>query len=65
MNGIFKQWLESEFLKYLKDWEDDSLCRTDIEEQYRQKLVLSRETMQGLRITGMPLIHQCEYMWFN
>lgn len=49
---LLLQWLESEFLEYLKEWEDSVSSRTDIEHQDKQKLMLSRETLEGLRITG-------------
>ena len=49
---LFLQWLGSDFLKYLKDWEDSVSSRTDIEQQDKQKLMLSRETLEGIRITA-------------
>ncbi len=45
------QWLQSEFLKYLKDCEN-SVKDTDLEAQDQNKTMLSRETMEGLQIIG-------------
>ncbi len=55
------QWLESVFLKYLKDWEDSVI------QQHKSKIMLSRETLEGIRITGM---NACSYFiatlfWIN
>ena len=53
---LFSQWLETDFLKYLLDWEDSVSRRTDIEQQDKNKLMLSRETLEGVRITGKPAL---------
>ena len=60
---LFSQWLETDFLKYLLDWEDSVSRRTDIEQQDKNKLMLSRETLEGVRITGKPALctYTCRY----
>lgn len=47
------QWLKEDFLKYLDEWEDSVEARTDIEDAVKTKMLLSRQTLDGLRITGM------------
>lgn len=45
------QWLEEEFLDYLDEWDTEVKGRpgfTDCEE----KMTLSQETLEGLRMTG-------------
>lgn len=44
------QWLKDEFVKYLVEWsKEGASC---IRKKERQKLCLSKETMDGLMITG-------------
>ena len=49
---VFLQWLEDGFLKYLQDWEDCVHSREGFSKAEMQKMQLSRETIEGLRITG-------------
>lgn len=51
------QWLEGEFLSYLDQWEESVKSRTDIENQDKDQLLLSRETRMGLRMTGIYICH--------
>lgn len=46
------EWLETVFLGYLNEWETAARSRSDLNEKEREKLMLSRETREGLRITG-------------
>ena len=50
------QWLEETYLKYLDDWEASVQSRegkyTDAE---RNRMLLSQETRDGLRMTGTVL----------
>ena len=41
-----------EFLGYLNEWESATEQRTDLSAKEKRKLLLSSETMEGLRITG-------------
>ncbi len=44
------QWLTEIFLKYLEEWEHEA---ANINKSQQQKLCLSKESLLGLRITGM------------
>ena len=46
------QWLRSDFLKYLEVWEASAKSNSGVELQEQNKMMLSRETLEGLRITG-------------
>lgn len=50
---IVMQWLKEDFLNYFDAWEDSVEARTDInDDAEKAKLLLSRQTLDGLRITG-------------
>ena len=42
-----------EFLPYLDQWEKSVAARTDVEENEKSRMTISRETLSGVRITGM------------
>lgn len=47
------QWLEDNFLGYLQEWEDSVESRNSKEDDKdNSTMLLSRETIEGLRITG-------------
>jgi hypothetical protein len=46
------QWLEKDFLGYLKEWNDSVKARSDFSDAEKTKMLLSRETLEGLHITG-------------
>ena len=46
------QWLREEFLPYLDDWKASVNQRCGFSSAQKQKMLLSRETMDGLTITG-------------
>jgi hypothetical protein len=46
------QWLLNDFLGYLKDWENEGAQIPGLTRKERTQLCLSRETLEGLRITG-------------
>ena len=48
---IISQWLANDFLMYLKEWEDVTESAPGRAREKR-RACLSRETLQGLRITG-------------
>ena len=50
---ILLQWLEKEFLGYLNEWEESVEGRVEIEKKERNKMLLSRETIEGLRMSGV------------
>ena len=55
------KWLEVTFLGYLDEWEVYANSQIGISEKERAKLMLSRETIEGLRITGKSMhdTHVC------
>ena len=50
------QWLEETFLPYLDDWEKGVAERKGFTKTERNKMVLSTETLLGLRMTSMFLL---------
>lgn len=47
------QWLESEFLEYLLQWEKSVKEQSDLQVKEQNKLMLSRETKEGLKIISI------------
>ena len=50
------QWLEKDFLAYLDEWQTSVASRTELTASAKNKLCLSLETLEGLRITGNWII---------
>ena len=50
------QWLEKEFLGYLKEWKASVASREGFTPTEKARMCLSRETLEGLHITGMLII---------
>ena len=59
MHGILKnshiliQWLEHQFLPYLEEWEQYAMSKEGLALKEKEKLILSKPTREGLKITGM------------
>ena len=49
---IILQWLKHDFLGYLDEWEASSQAQEGLSQAEKNKLCISRETLEGLRITG-------------
>ena len=49
---LYMQWLENGFLKYLDNWEAYALSKEGISTKEREKLTLSKQTKEGLKIIG-------------
>ena len=49
---MLMQWLQEDFLGYLDQWESSTKDRVDLSASEKRKLLLSSETMEGLRVTG-------------
>ncbi|VDH96810.1 Hypothetical predicted protein [Mytilus galloprovincialis] len=45
------KWLEEDFLKFLTKWEQEGENQADLSKKEKKQLCLSRETLEGLRIT--------------
>lgn len=48
-----QQWLKDEFLQYLHDWETAVMARPKFSAAQKYKMMLSQETLLGIRITGI------------
>ncbi len=49
------QWLENDFLEYLSEWEVYADKNAESANE-KAKMILSRETLEGIRITCMLLL---------
>ena len=58
---LFCQWLETEFLRYLEEWESAVQNREGVTPAQRKSMLISVETLTGLKLTGMQthIIHTC------
>lgn len=66
MISFYIQWLKEEFLPYLNEWEKSVKERDKFSDLAKKKMLLSRETLLGIRITGtlnsaciIQLSHSC------
>ena len=50
--SMLMQWLQEDFLGYLDQRESSTKNRVDLSASEKRKLLLSSETMEGLRVTG-------------
>lgn len=46
------QWLEETFLPYLDKWEKSVLAREGFDDSERKRMLLSQETLDGIRMTS-------------
>ena len=53
------------FLKYLDDWKKDADTHKNLTTTERSKMMLSRETLEGIHITGKCLILVCALFFFT
>ena len=56
------QWLTEEFLGYLNDWEQCVNERQGYTKSQKNMMMLSQETLLGLRITSEFGMHACMYL---
>lgn len=49
---FYLQWLKTEFLGYLNDWEKSVMERPRFDDEAKKAMMLSSETLLGLKITG-------------
>ena len=57
MLSFFNQWLQDDFLDFLDSWEKESESLEKVTKEVKQRMCISRETLEGLRITGNYLLH--------
>ena len=55
-NHFILQWLKTTFLPWLKKWEEQVKSQKDVKGEAKRKMLLSDETLLGLRMTGMYII---------
>ena len=51
------QWLEDDFLTYLNEWEASVKGREGFEDVQKKQMLLSEQTLLGLRMTGDFIIN--------
>ena len=56
------QWLKNEFLQYFIDWEKSIEDRTGFEEKEKEKMFISRQTMEGIKITVHSVIECVKFL---
>lgn len=49
---MYFQWLETEFLQYLEDWETAVANREGFTDAEKKSMLLSVETSRGLKLTS-------------
>lgn len=78
-NLSFLQWLKRDFLAYLSEWQSSVAARDGFTAAEKTMMTLSRETLEGLRVTGTYIIYSihvhvyqfllhvytCKYMCLN
>ena len=52
LNSFFLQWLEKDFIGYLREWEENVEKRNGYSKDEKRRMTLSQETIKGLRMTG-------------
>lgn len=53
---MYIQWLETEFLGYLNEWDRSVNGRTGFTVAEQKRMRLSDETLEGLRVTGIVIV---------
>ena len=53
---MYIQWLETEYLGYLNEWDRSVNGCTGFTAAERKRMRLSDETLEGLRVTGTVII---------
>jgi hypothetical protein len=61
---VILQWLKENFLAYLDEWEQSVNGRTGFTVAEKRKMMLSRETIEGIRITRIAF-HSNDNAQFN
>uniref|UniRef100_A0A1X7UZK1 Transposable element P transposase-like GTP-binding insertion domain-containing protein n=1 Tax=Amphimedon queenslandica TaxID=400682 RepID=A0A1X7UZK1_AMPQE len=62
VNDAKLEWLESDFLGYLKEWENYTEVQNDLTKEEKNKVMLSRETRQGLKITVLAFVELTQFL---
>ena len=63
------QWLKDNFLKWLDEWKEEVESREDLDAYEKERRQLSRETLEGIHITGVHnfnrIIIFCSFMQYT
>lgn len=57
------QWLKETFLPYLENWERQVQARRQFTAAEKKRMILSEETLLGLRMTG--IVHNVLHVVFH
>lgn len=57
--------MEEKFLGYLDEWEAEVSARTGFTEDEKKKMTLSKETLEGLHMTGTVYLHVIHVVTYN
>ena len=57
-NNNLIQWLKEDFMGWLDEWESCVESREDLSLSEKDRLCLSRETLDGLRFTGTIFLYR-------
>ena len=49
---IIMQWLEGDFLQYLRVWEESVAAKQDVSKEDKNRMLLSKSTRDGIEMTG-------------
>uniref|UniRef100_A0A1X7TI06 THAP-type domain-containing protein n=1 Tax=Amphimedon queenslandica TaxID=400682 RepID=A0A1X7TI06_AMPQE len=55
-NDLRIKWMQFEFLPWLKNWEDQVKSKEDLKAREKNNLIISQETLLGIRITAYSFI---------
>eukprot|EP00731_Ephydatia_muelleri_P032133 Em0023g640a len=57
------KWLETDFLGYLKDWENSVKLRKGFTKAEKNNMLISAETLYGLQVTCMSFVELVRYLF--
>ena len=60
---VHLQWLEKDFLGYLDKWEASVRAREGFTRAEKTSMTLSKETLEGLRLTGIHVMYDCKHTY--
>jgi hypothetical protein len=61
-DDIRLKWLENDFLSYLEEWSNYAQSRIDVPAESRKKMMLSAQTLEGLKMTVYSFIEVVPYL---
>lgn len=55
---MYVQFLKEEFIEYLERWKESVAARSGFNDDERKRMMLSQETLTGLKITGKYVVQR-------